>query len=242
MSLLHAVTAGIALFSPCIPQGGGACYVNETFAVGCAASGGSVIDVSNVPNCALRAPATQFMQCGGVSCYTTGAQNFTEGCAALRGFVSGADTSMGAPAYCIAPTAVVQFTSCPASAKVCVGISNDDFYEGCARVGGFVDAFLGPKYGSVPQCSAPATVFTACPSDIPGGTCVLSSTFASDCAGKGGFVPGTADGLPLCALPGAWSSWVAPAGADLGAFAKTCQQLDGILSAQGVCLVKEPSA
>jgi hypothetical protein len=239
-----AATAGVTLLSPCAP-GTSACYVPVNVSQSCVAVGGAVVEVQTVPYCALPAPATQFQQCGGVSCYTTGQAAFARNCTAtLGGFVSGSPTGDGSIPFCITPLFVSVFTACPESAGTCVSSLTDaQFAASCVGLGGFVDAFLNNAGGTLvtPQCVAPATVVSACGGVLSG--CAPDANFSAACAGRGGFVPAVADGAPTCALPGSWTVW-APSGLpllDLGTFATACGSLGGFVGSPGVCLLPCPS-
>src|SRR3712207_2454119 len=67
-----------------------ACYVfSSNITTGCAAAGGAVFTVNNLPSCALAGPSTQFLQCNHQSCFATSNATFTAGCLGFKGFLSG---------------------------------------------------------------------------------------------------------------------------------------------------------
>ena len=223
----------ISLFSPCPPATN--CNVASDFEAGCVASGGGAFKANGLPVCALRAPAVQLAQCGGVSCFTTGAANFTAGCARLHGFVSGTESG-GAPMFCVAATAATLFTACPPGASVCQ--LEPGFESACATLlGGFIDAYIGPAYGTVPQCAAFATTLRSCPAGTT--VCNVDAGFIAKCTAVGGYFAGTADGAPMCILPGAWSTFMPCDGQSSGggcsydsaSFGAACAALGGFITA-----------
>lgn len=239
-----AATAGVSLLSPCAP-GTGVCYVAANFTQNCLSIGGATVEVQTVPYCALPAPATQFQQCGGVSCYTTGQSAFAGNCTStLGGFVSGSATTANGIPFCIVPRFVSVFTACPDSAVTGCVVSQTDaqFAQACVGLGGFIDAFLQNAGGTLiaPQCVAPATVVSACGGVLSG--CAPDANFTAACTGRGGFVPAIADGAPTCALPGPWTVWAPSLQLlDLGTFASACGALGGFVGSPGVCLLPCPS-
>ena len=241
-----AAASAVTLISPC-PPSTPVCTVAPGFAAGCVASGGGAYTLDGLPVCALRAPAVQLAPFGGASCYTTGAANFTAGCErGLRGFVSGA-AGGGAPAFCVSPLlGAALFAACPPGASVCR--LEPGFEDACAAVlGGFVDAYLGPKWGTDPQCAAAAAVLRACPAGTS--VCAVDPGFTTRCTALGGFYAGTADGAPFCFMPGEAWDLVTPCEAaatggctyDAAEFAAACTELNGFITAtadgQSVCAV-----
>ena len=229
----QALNTTISLFLPCPPATN--CDVAPNFEAGCVAIGGGAFKAKGLPVCALRSPAVQLAQCGGVSCYTTGAVNFTAGCARLHGFVSGSESG-GAPMFCVTASAAALFTACPPGSGVCV--LEPGFEEACTTLlGGFIDSYIGPTFGSVPQCAAAATTLRACPAGTS--VCSIDAGFTARCAALGGYYAGTADGAPLCILPGAWSTFTpcdaqASGGGcvyDGASFGVACAALGGFITA-----------
>jgi hypothetical protein len=231
-----SAAGGVGLFPPCFI--GAPCYVTGNFSAKCSTIGGTPVVVEGLPNCALPLPATLFQQCGNAGCFASATVNFTRGCESLGGFVSGAPTLDGIP-YCIAPGAISQFTACPASTSAsCVTSQTDAQFAGncTARLGGFIDATLGPVAGMSPECVANATVVSACGSTLAG--CAPdAAAFSAACGANGGFITALVGGVPVCALPGAWTSWQPAGSVDQPSFRAACAAQGGFVSAYSVCLL-----
>lgn len=84
----------------------------------------------------------QILPCQGQSCYTVGVANYTAGCNAIGGFISGAADSVGAQSFCTVPGGVTQVQACPAGTAVCAPAA--DFADVCvSKLGGFIDGYYG---------------------------------------------------------------------------------------------------
>lgn len=239
LAITAAAAAAVQLFGPCGPDATSCNTNGANFTAGCTRIGGAVVQNQGLPNCALRG-GSQWKQCGGVSCFGAGATNFSVGCTSLNGFISGDDNGW---AYCVsAPPAgpASGFTACPPAAGTCFATQTvEQFVGNCsAKLGGFMDGFLGGVYGSDPECLAPATVVSPCGTALGG--CAPAPGFEAACGAAGGFVTATVlGGIPVCALPGGWTTWQAP-GVDSGSFATACTSLGGIVGSAGVCLLPCP--
>jgi len=237
--------ASVAIFGACPSQ-----YVTQCtpvswadFQAGCSRIQGGYFedDVSGAMACVVPDDvATQVLPCAGSvapGCEPVPDANFTAGCKALGGFVSGYVYPGEALSVCSVPGVVSQVFPCFPKYTSCTVMPG--FYDWCTASGGFNDATVG----FLPECTlrGPVSSFVPCNGSTTSGCVFQDAQFRQTCTALGGFITGINDQLPLCRVVGKVGLFEPcplrgkgqGCSYDTNAFTTSCQKLGGFVLENG---------